>query len=77
VLNGGFGLGASRWWGDEFATMDGRRLYRLDEVTSWNMRYRWRPGDMIDADFGGRINLIDGDMESEFWLIMDLASLRR
>jgi hypothetical protein len=76
VLNNGLSLGVSRWWGDEFATMDGRRLYQLDDVTSWNMRYRWRPGDLIDADFGVRVNQIDGDMESEFWLIMDLVSLR-
>jgi len=76
VEHGGFSVRGVRWWGDEFATMDGRRLYRVDELTSWSLRQRWRPGGLIDADLGYRANMIDGDLESEFWLVFDLKSLK-
>ena len=75
VRHGGFEIWGARWWSDGWSTMDGRPLYRDDDLFSWGARQTWRPGDLIDADFGFRIHQVDGDDESEFWLLLDLASL--
>jgi len=65
----------ARWWSDGWLTEDGRPMYSDDDLLSWGARYRWRPGDLIDADFGFGIHHMGGENESEFWFLLDLASL--
>lgn len=71
----GFQAWAAQWWSEDWLTEDGRPMYRSGEILSWGAHFQWRPGNLIDADLGFGIHHMDGDNESEFWFLLDLASL--